>query len=190
MRTVGLFSPQRTRRGETLIEALLLGLLLCLFLGATVMLSRRFVAPAHQPFILGAALLVLGAYAAFVAAHLRRLGRTASLWAEAGRRAQELRAACADFARELPEGQEWSAKRGLLEGAVALTPETRQHLARAAQRFEQALRDQRWASVDTAPGELIVRRVTDRWQFLWRGEEGEERIHSEGPLPSAPLPAR
>jgi len=161
-------------------------LLLCLFLGVTVLLTR----PAHRPFVLGAALLVLGAYVAFLAASLRQLARTTRSWAEAARRAREFDAACADFARELPEGQEWSSKRGLLEGAAALTPETRQHLAHAAQRFGQAVRAQTWAGAASASGELIVRRGTDRWQLLWREEGGEERLHSDGPLPAVPPAAR
>lgn len=77
---------RRSPRGYTLIEPLLIGLLLCLLVGAAVLLSRRFMAPAYQPFVLGAGLLLLGAYATFFIAQLRRLGRTASAWSKAGRK--------------------------------------------------------------------------------------------------------
>jgi len=156
--------------------------LLALLLGGAVLVTRRLVAPEHRLFVVGAALLLMGAYVAFFLARLRQDGRRASLWAGAARRSLEFRAACADFARELPERVEWSSKRGLLEGAASLTPETREHLAHAARCFERALREQAWAARDSATGEVIVRRSGDRWQLLWRGEGAEARLHSDGPL--------
>jgi hypothetical protein len=156
--------------------------LLCLLLGGAVLVARRFVAPEHRPFVVGAALLLLGAYVAFCLAQLRRFARQASLWSEAARRSREFRVACADFARELPDGVLWSSKRGLLEGAATLTPETREHLAYAARRFERALHEQAWAARDSATGEVLVRRSEDHWQLLWRGEGAEARLHSHGPL--------
>lgn len=63
-----------------------MGVLLCLFLGAAALLTRRFVAPTYRPFLLGAGLLLVGAYLWVVIEQLRRLGRTASAWSRAGRK--------------------------------------------------------------------------------------------------------
>ncbi|MFY0566022.1 hypothetical protein ACN28E_19570 [Archangium lansingense] len=172
----------RAQRGVALVELLIAGLLLLALLGAAAMLTGRFVAPAYRPLVWGAGLLMAGAYLYVVIVRLMHLGRTASLWAEAGRRALEFRRACADFALELPEGREWSSKRGLLDDGAVLAPETRERLVRAEECFRPVLEENALASV--ALGELIVRRRGDHWQLLWRVEGTEERLHSEGPLPA------
>lgn len=176
-------SVLRARRGVTLIEFLLVGLLLLLLLGAATLLSRRFVAAPYRPLVWGAGLLVMGAYLYVAIVGLRQIGKRASLWAEAGRRSLEFRRACADFALALPEGMEWSSKRGLLDGGAVLAPEMRGRLMQAAERFEHALEGHAWASDASSPGELIMRRHGDHWQLLWRVEGAEDRLYSEGPLP-------
>ncbi|WNG58045.1 hypothetical protein F0U59_27290 [Archangium gephyra] len=174
------------RRGVSLVEMLVVGLLLFLLLGAAVMLTRRFVAPSYRPFVWGLGLLMMGAYLGVVIVQLRHEGRTASLWAEAGRRWVAFRRSCADFALALPEGVEWSAKRGLLDDGTALAPELRERLVHAVERFDRVLDDHpTLRGVDSAPGELIVRRRGEHWQLLWRVEGEEDRLHSEGPLSEA-----
>ncbi|AKJ03931.1 Hypothetical protein AA314_05557 [Archangium gephyra] len=170
----------------TLVELLVIGLLLFLLLGAAAMLTRAFVAPSYWPLVWGLGLLMMGAYLGAVIVGLRHLGRRASLWAEFGRRLLTFRRACADFALVLPEGVEWSAKRGLLDGGAALAPETHERLVHAVARFERVLEDYPALTGDgSAPGELIVRRRGDQWQLLWRVEGADDRLHSEGPLSEA-----
>jgi hypothetical protein len=174
------------RRGVTLIELLVIGLLLFLLLGAAAMLTRAFVAPSYQLLVWGLGLLMMGAYLGAVIVGLRQLGRRASLWAEFGRRLVDFRRACADFALVLPEGVEWSSKRGLLDGGAALALETHERLVHAVQRFERVLDDYPALKGEgSAPGELIVRRRGEQWQLFWRVEGVDDRLHSEGPLSEA-----
>jgi hypothetical protein len=81
---------------------------------------------------------------------------------------------------------EWSSKRGLLDDGAALAPETRERLVHAAERFKHALEGRALVGVDSASGELIVRRRGEHWQLLWHMEGAEERLHSDGPLSAAP----
>ncbi|OJT24199.1 hypothetical protein BO221_13520 [Archangium sp. Cb G35] len=171
------------KRGVTLIEMLVVGLLLFLLLGAAAVLTQRFVAPSYRPLVWSLGLLLLGAYLGVFAVGLRQLNRTASAWAESMRRVRDFERVCAGFALALPEEGEWCSKRGLLGDEAALTPEARERLVHAAERFERVLAEHpAFKGVASAPGEIIMRRRGDHWRLLWRGEEGEERIHSEGPL--------
>jgi hypothetical protein len=171
----------KASRGASFVELLLAGVLLFLLLGATLLL-RRFVAPEYRPLVWVAGLLMAGVWLWAVIAQLRHEGRMASLWAEAGRRSLEFRRECARFALALPEGMEWSAQRGLLDGGTGLAPEAREHLALAAERFKKVLLDHALAGVGPASGELLMRRSADHWRLLWRVEGAEELLHADGPL--------
>lgn len=160
---------------------LLAGFLLFLLLGATVLL-RRFVAPVYRPLVLVAGLLLAGVWLWAVIAQLRHEARMSSLWAEAGRRSLEFRRACAGLALALPEGLEWSSRRGVLDDGAGLPPETRERLAHAGEHLEKVLTKQAVAGLGTVPGELILRRSADQWQLLWREEGKEDRLYSEGTL--------
>ncbi|KFA90452.1 hypothetical protein Q664_28440 [Archangium violaceum Cb vi76] len=170
----------------SLVEMLVVGLLLFLLLGAAAVLTQRFVAPSYRPLVWGLGLLMLGAYLGVFVVGLRQLGRTASAWAEAMRRARDFERVCAGFALALPEDGEWSSKRGLLGDEAALTPEARERLVDSAERFERVLAEHpAFKGVASSPGEIIMRRRGDHWRLLWRGDGGDERIHSEGPLSEA-----
>lgn len=174
------------RRGVSLVEMLVVGLLLFLLLGAAAALTQRFVAPSYRPLVWGLGLLMMGAYLGVFIAQLQRLNRTASAWAESMRRVRDFKRVCAGFALALPEDGEWSSKRGLLGDGATLAPEAHERLVHAAERFEHVLADHpAFKSAISAPGEIIMRRRGDHWRLLWRGEGEEERIHSEGPLSEA-----